>query len=343
MPPQRPTRIAIASYLEPDLVASIAAVSDDVQVAYEPALLPPPRFAADHKGDPSFRRTPEQERRFRELLASCDVHYGFDPALASELVRVAPGLRWIQFTSSGIVARAKEAGLDASEVVVTNAAGVHAVPLAEHVLTSLLYFVKDLPARARDQRAHAWTPHANRELRGRTVVVVGLGAVGREIARLCRAVGMKVIGVRRRATDDPSAYHVDEAVTSARLSEVLPRADALVLICPLTPDTEGLIDADALARLPEGAVLVNVGRGALVDEPALIDALGSGHLAGAALDVTRVEPLPSDSPLWDLPNVLITPHSAAKVELENERLTELFCDNLRRWLDGQPLRNVVRL
>jgi glyoxylate/hydroxypyruvate reductase len=323
-------------------VRRIEAVAPGVRVHFDPELLAAPRFAGDHGGHPGFRRTPEGEARFRRWLAEADVLYDVDRQLATELPILAPKLRWIQATSSGIGPFVRSTGLGATGILITNAAGIHAVPLAEHTLLSLLYFVKDLPARARDQRAHRWERHSGRELRGMTVGVVGLGAVGREIARTLRAVGLRVVGVRRTPVEDPATQHVDEATTPDRLHELLPRCDALVLIAPHTPETEGMIGARELALLPRGAVLVNVARGALVDERALIDALRSGHLGGAALDVTAVEPLPADSPLWDLPNVLITPHSASTVDRENERLTDLFCENLRRFLAGEPLLNLLR-
>ena len=337
-----PTTIAIASYLEPEYVERIAAVSGDLRIEYHPDLLAPPRYRGDHTGRPDFQRTVEQERRFREVLASAEIHYDFDRSLISELPALAPKLRWIQATSSGIGPLVKSARLDETDVVITNAAGIHAIPLAEHVLLSLLYFVKDVPARRRDQQNHVWERFSGQELRGRTLVVVGLGAVGREVARLCAAVGLRVIGVRRSPVADPSSHHVDEAIHPSALHDVLPRADALVLICPHTPETEGMIDAHALATLPNGAVLVNIGRGALVVEDALVDALRSGKLAGAALDVAAAEPLPTDHPFWDMPNVYLSAHSASTVDKENERLTELFCDNLHRYLVGEPLRNVVR-
>ena len=335
--------VTIASYLEPEHVRRIAAVDPRVEVRYEPDLLAPPRFAADHTGRPDFRRTPEQERRFLDHLAAADVLYDVDRPLAPRLPELAPRLRWIQFTSSGVGPFVVKNGLNRPGLLLTNAAGIHAVPLAEHVLLALLYFWKDVPARQQDQRAHVWERYAGRELRGATVLIVGMGAVGQEVARTCRANGLRTIGMRRTPVSDPATLHADVVVTPDRLLEVLPTVDAVVLIAPHTHETEGMIGADAIAAMKPGAVLVNIARGQLVDEPALAAALASGHLGGAALDVAAVEPLPTESPLWDLPNVLVTAHSASTVDKENERLTDLFCENLRRFLDGAPLRNVLRV
>lgn len=339
--PRDDVTVLITSFLEAEHVRRIAAAG--VHVLYDAALVAPPRFAGDHSGRPGFRRTPEQEARYRAWLAEAEVHFDLDADLAPSFPTLAPRLRWIQATSSGIGPLVRRTGLDRSGVTITNAAGIHAVPLAEHALLALLYFVKDLPDRLRDQGAHVWERHSGRELRGTTATVVGLGAVGLEIASTLRAVGVRVIGVRRSPLGPDEVARVDEAVTPDRLREVLPRSDALVLIAPHTRETEGMIGATELRLLPPGAIVVNLARGALIDEGALIDALRRGHLGGAALDVAAVEPLPADSPLWDLPNVLITPHSAATVARENERLTDLFVENLRRYRAGVPLRNLLRL
>jgi len=341
--PLHDVTVLITSFLEPEHVRRIAATGADLRVLYDPELVAPPRFAGDHGGRPGFRRSPDQEARYRGWLAEADVHFDLDAELAPEFATLAPSLRWIQATSSGIGPLVRRTGLDRSGVTITNAAGIHAVPLAEHVLLALLYFVKDVPARLRDQRAHAWERHSTRELRGMTATVVGLGAVGLEVARTLRSVGVHVIGVRRSPLGADEAAGVDEATTPAHLREVLPRSDALVLIAPHTRETEGMIGATELALLPPGAIVVNIARGALIDEGALIDALQRGHLGGAALDVATIEPLPAGSPLWDLPNVLITPHSAATVARENERLTDLFVENLRRYRAGEPLRNLLKL
>ena len=339
--PRDDVTILITSFLEPEHVRRIAAAG--ARVLYDPELVAPPRFAGDHSGRPGFRRTPEQDARYRAWLAEAEIHFDIDAELAPSFPSLAPKLRWIQATSSGIGPLVRRTGLDRSGVTITNAAGIHAVPLAEHVLLALLYFVKDVPARLREQRAHAWERHSGREVRGLTATVVGLGAVGLEVARTLRSVGVHVIGIRRSPLTADEATRVDEATTPAHLREVLPRSDALVLIAPHTRETEGMIGAAELALLPPGAIVVNIARGALIDEDALTDALRRGHLGGAALDVAAVEPLPADSPLWDLPNVMITPHSAATVARENERLTDLFLENLRRYRAGEPLRNLLQL
>jgi phosphoglycerate dehydrogenase-like enzyme len=171
------------------------------------------------------------------------------------------------------------------------------------------------------------------------VLIIGLGAIGRQLARTLRMMGVHVLGVRRSPVSDPEQEGVDEAYTVAALPELLPRADAVVIIAPHNPQSIGMIDAAALARLPRGALLINIGRGSSVDSDALLAALERGHLGGAALDVTDPEPLPPEHPLWSAPNLLITPHSAATVPAENGRLMDLFCDNLQRLLADQPLLN----
>jgi phosphoglycerate dehydrogenase-like enzyme len=260
----------------------------------------------------------------------------------AEAVRVASGLRWVQATSAGAGEQLAAAGLNAEELgrlTVTTAAGVHAEPLAEWALFGLLAFTKGLPRLLADQRARRWGHYPVAELSGRTLLIVGLGQIGAEVARLAGAFGMRVVGLNRRAAGDYP--HVDVLAGIDTLPEWLPEADAIVISLPLTPQTKGLIDAAAIARIKPGATLVNVGRGAVLDEPALIEALRANRLAGAALDVVANEPLEPDSPLWELPNVLLSPHTAGLSLHENERIVSLFVENLRRYLVGEPLRNRV--
>jgi glyoxylate/hydroxypyruvate reductase A len=334
--------ILIATYLEPELVEQIRLTLPGLKVLYDPELLYQPRFVADHKGPNDWSRTPEQEEQFINWLAEADILWDFVRRLSSRLPELAPRLKWIQATSSGIGVFVTKTGLDQSSITITNAAGIHAVPLAEHCLLAMLYFTKDVPFLRKKQAARRWDMYCTKELRGSTLGVIGLGAVGQEVARQAKANGLKVLGVKRNANVDPASLHVDELYPQSGLHEVLPRCDFLVIICPHTPETEGMISEQELALLPKGAVVINIARGAVVDEDALIASLRNGHLGGAALDVTRTEPLPSGSPLWAMENVLITPHSASTVTQENQRLTDLFCENLRRFADGRTLLNLFK-
>jgi phosphoglycerate dehydrogenase-like enzyme len=342
-----PVRVVIASPLEAELAARIQAADPRAEVLFEPDLLPPGRYPADHRGDPAFRRDPEDEARWQALLNRAEVLFGVPDDSTeglAEAVNGLPGLRWVHATSAGAGEQVRKADLPAEaleRVAVTTSSGVHAVPLAEFAVLGLLAVAKDLPRLVADQRAKAWPEVRQpfRELAGETLFLVGLGEIGREVARLGKALGMRTVGFRRR--QGPPPQWVDEVHGPERLAELAPRADAMVISLPMTDQTAGLVDRATIERLPASCIFVNVGRGGVVDEPALVDALRERRIAGAALDVFATEPLPAGSPLWTLPNVLVTPHSAALSARENERITELFVDNLRRYLDGRPLRNRV--
>jgi phosphoglycerate dehydrogenase-like enzyme len=329
--------VLIASYLEPEYAEQIARV-DGIRVIYDPALLPAPRYQADHTSA-SIRRSPEEEGRWRGYLREAEVMFDFDYTNLDHLADLIPNVRWIQATSAGIGSMLVRTGLIRTSITFTTASGVHGVPLAEFVVMALLWFAKDGPRMLGDQAARRWQRTCARQLRGSTVGIVGLGGVGREVARTCRAMGLRVVATKR-TVDAVRDDAVDALVPTAQLPTLLMEADALVLACPQTPETEGLIGRAELAMLKPGAIVVNIARGAVVDEPALIEALQQGRLGGAALDVAAQEPLPQDSPLWTLPNVLISPHSASTVTVENARLTELFCENLTRYLRGEGLRNL---
>jgi phosphoglycerate dehydrogenase-like enzyme len=336
-----PVTVAMATPLDAGLVARIEAVDARLAVRYEPDLLPPLRFPCDHRGVASFARTPEQQRRWQAMLAESEVLFGLPGDSASglaEVVRTGEGLRWVQATAGGAGEQVQAAGLSAAEldrVMITRAGGVHVGPLAEFAILGLLAFTKNLPRLLADKRARHWDHYPVAELAGATVLLVGLGAVGAEVARLAKAFGMRVIAVNR--TGRTHLPDVDEVRPSRFLKDLLPVAHGVVLTLPLTEQTRGMFDAAAIERMHAGAVLVNVGRGGVIDEPALIRALEQSRLAGAALDVFASEPLPADSVLWTLPNVLLSPHTAGLSIHENERLVELFSENLRRYLAGEDL------
>ncbi|MDT5028630.1 MAG: hypothetical protein QOE61_5056 [Micromonosporaceae bacterium] len=334
-----PPKILIATYLEPQYVDRIAA-SVDCEMLYAPELLPRPRYRNDHGGErPTF--TEADEQRWAGMLAEAEISFDFDYRSPGDLPANAPKLRWVQGTSAGIGGFVRRYGLDVADLIMTTAAGTHAAPLAEFAVTAALHFIKDVPGLQASQRAHHWERHVSGQLAGRRATVVGVGAVGRRVIELYGLLGVEVTGVGRpgRDYDVPSAVRV---VGTDDLDAVLPGTDILVLACPLTPETLDLISAERVALLPAGAIVVNIARGQVIDEPALISALDSGHLRGAALDVFRREPLPTDSPLWDLRNVLVSPHSASTAAGENAVLTDLFIDNLHRFLTDQPLRNLYR-
>ncbi len=329
--------VVIASPLEEEHVARIRAVDPRIEVLYEPAFLATPRYVADHGGELPVL-TPEQDRRWHDMLARADVSFDFDRREPARATANSPRLRWIQATSAGVGQIVPRFDLDPRRVVVTTAAGVHAVPLAEFAVTSLLYFAKGFPQLRRWQAEHRWTRYTSRNLAGQRVLVVGLGAVGRATAARLGALDVHVTAAVRPGGTD-SAPGVAATVPFSGIGAVLPDTDGIVLACPLTAETENLLSADLLETLTPGTVLVNISRGQVVDETAMIAALTDGRLGGAALDVATVEPLPADSPLWDLDNVVVSPHSASTVATENGLITDIFCENLRRWLAGEPLLN----
>jgi phosphoglycerate dehydrogenase-like enzyme len=278
--------------------------------------------------------TPEQQAGFElvEVVLTLDLPY--------DIGKVAPRLRWVQSIGAG-VSQLTSAGLADAGVRLTSGAGVNAVSISEFVLARLLQFWKRLPEIDRYATERRWQPTFGREVAGLTLGVVGLGAIGRQVAIRGRALGMEVIALRRTARAGDTDPDVDQLLGPDGLLELARSCDAVVAAVPETPDTIDIFDQRFFATLRPGGYFVNVGRGSAVVETALLDALSSGQLAGAALDVVREEPLPASSPLWDVPNLLISPHSATAAGSYWGNVHALFRDNLRRYLDGQPLRNEV--
>ncbi|HEX4244660.1 MAG TPA: D-2-hydroxyacid dehydrogenase, partial [Acidimicrobiales bacterium] len=267
-----------------------------------------------------------------EVLFTLDAPY--------DLGRLAPNLRWIQALGSG-VGQFASSGLDGTGIVLTNGAGVGSVPIAEWVMARVLSIVKRLDDHAEAQRRHQWEPRYGSMLSGRTMVIVGLGAIGREVSRRARAFGVHVIGLRRSWVPGSSSPDADELMGPDALHQAVGRADIIVVAAPGSHENEGLFDAAAFAATRPGAIFVNVARGSLVEEPALIAALESGQLQAAAIDVARHEPLPPEDPLWDAPNLSISPHSSTSLEGYMERTFDQFLANLDRYVEDRPLENVV--
>lgn len=260
--------------------------------------------------------------------------------LPLDALQRARRLRWIQLTSAG-VEQLLPARAELDKVVVTNTRGIHADAMADYTLGVMVMLRWNFPRMLRDQARRVWDQRLATPLAGATLGVVGLGTIGGEIARRARAFGMHVVGVKR--TPGAAGVPEVETVTVDRLREVLPRCDFVVLVVPMTPATHHLLGAAELAAMKPGACLVNIARGSVVDEDALVAVLRDGRIAGAALDVFEQEPLPADHPFWGLPNVIVTPHVAGEPADYARRVADVFLDNLERWRRGEPLRNVVDL
>jgi phosphoglycerate dehydrogenase-like enzyme len=342
-------RVMITSPLEPEHVARIAgAFPDRVEVLFRSDLMPVTRYVADH-GDPNWRRNPDQEREWHELLGKADVLFDFPQHEQRPLLELAPRLRWVQTSSAGVGPLVQRLGLQDSDLIVTTSSGIHAQPLAEFVFAALLYHSKELGRLREEQRAKTWHRFCGIELAGRTMAIIGPGRIGQEIARIARALRMRTVALGR--TSDPSraeALGLDRLYGREELPAMLAEADCLVVCAPHTPETDNLLGSAEFAALKPGTVFVNIGRGAIVDENALLEALRDGRIAFAALDVFREEPLPPTSPFWEMPNVLINPHSASTADTENAKITDLFIRNLGRYLAGDldqmsPLLDKQRL
>jgi phosphoglycerate dehydrogenase-like enzyme len=283
------------------------------------------------------------ERTFRTGLPQADV--AFTWIMGADMVAQAPKLRWVH-SSAVAVGTLPLRELAARGIAVTNSRGIQSAAIAEHVIASLLALSRRLPLTIRAQDARVWAQNEMIGERSPWLVqdqrmgIVGLGTIGRAVAVRASALGMDIVGVRRRL-EQGSVDGVREVVGPSQVRDVIASSDVLVLAAPWTAETNCLLDAQAIARMKPGAVVINVARGQLVDEAALASALARGHLAGAALDVFTEEPLPEGSPFWSLPNVIVTPHTSGFRADHWDAVIDLFEEQLRRFLDGLPLLNRV--
>jgi phosphoglycerate dehydrogenase-like enzyme len=281
--------------------------------------------------------------RLAEELPDADIFVGY--SLRPEQLKVAHKLKWIHSTAAG-VAQLMYPELRESGVLLTNPSGVFSVPMAEHTMGMLLALARNFPDSVRHQDRSYWgqqeitdQPQRLTELNGKLLLIVGLGSIGHELARRAKAFDMRVWGVSRSGKGDGTL--AEKIVPVSELRDVLPHADYVVIAAPETTETKGLIGAAELARMKQGARVVNVSRGTLLDETGLILALQQGRLSGAALDVTETEPLPAESPLWKAPRIFITPHTSAMSDRLWERQTAVLMDLLGRWFDGREMYNQV--
>jgi phosphoglycerate dehydrogenase-like enzyme len=257
-------------------------------------------------------------------------------------IDVASRLRWIHAISAGVDSTINQRMIDRG-IVLTNSSGVHVPNIAEHIMAMMLGFARAIPFHLRGQLQHRWTHELGNqrifELREQTIAIVGYGDIGQSLGEFAHAFGMQVIGVRRSKPARQDGFA--RVVGLDELREVVPLADHVAICLPLTPATEGLFDRALLSSMKQGAYIYNIGRGTIIDQDVMIELLKSGHLGGAGLDVTTPEPLNPDSPLWDLENVMITGHSSGQTPRHWEKAGAMFEANLHRFVDGEPLFNIV--
>lgn len=343
--PEHLLRVVVATPLSEQNCELVERLEPRIDLVRNQSLLPPMRHAADFSGDLSYKRTPSQQAEFEAMLNSADALYGLpdvSPAALKRTVDANPQLRWVHTMAAGGGGQVAAANLDQvqlEQVAFTTSAGVHGRALTEFALLGVLAGAKQLPKLTALQHAHKWSDRFMMgQVSQQTILVVGLGGIGRQVADALAALGAIVIGASRHDVDLRS---LDRVIRPEQIVEIAPEIDAVVAALPGTAATEGLLGAAFFAALKPGATVVNVGRGTVIDEAAMTDALVEQRVGFAALDVFSVEPLPSDSALWDLPNVLLSPHTAALSADEDQLIAELFAKNASRLIDGRPLINLV--
>lgn len=260
-----------------------------------------------------------------------------------DLLSKAPNLRWFQNWGAGVDWVLDYPDLAQRDLIITNASGVHAIPISEHIMAFLLSFARCFPEQMRNQAQSIWAGPKERdslfELDGKTMLLIGVGAIGERTAKLANAHGMTVIGVRRNPK--VMAEGVSQMIGPDQLLAYLPQADVVVLTIPLTTETRGMIGEAEFSAMKESAYIVNIGRGATIQEDKLIQALQEGWIAGAGLDVVEDEPLDASSPLWEMSNVIITAHYSGLTPMYMARATEIFLENFKRYVNGEELKNVI--
>ena len=305
----------------------ISAVSPRIRVTDVADLM-----VAEEKDDQLARK------RLDTFLTQAEIIYGLD--LPRDVISRGERLKWVQIISAG-VEHILTPDVIHSPVLVTNIKGMSATPIAEFVICVALMFAKQMPRSFQLKQARQWQVFTTAGLSSKTMGVVGLGSIGREVARLAKAFGMRVMAIRRTVESVAGIDNVDVMLPREGLPQLLSQSDFIALTVPLTAETDGMIGEEELRTMKPTAYLINIARGSVIDEVALVRALSEGWIVGAGLDVFSTEPLPAESRLWELPNVIYSPHVSGGIENELDIATDLFIDNLRRYLNGDQLFSVV--
>jgi len=338
-------RVVVAVDLQEELCDLIEKLEPRCEVVRDHRLYRPQRFIADWGGDPQHERTSEEQASFEAMVDSADALFSLpdvDPAALARTVRANPGLRWVHGTAAGAGSQVKAAGLTVEEldrITFTTSAGVHGDSLAEFAVFGIFAGAKDLVRLQAQQKDRLWSNRwTMRQVGDMNILVAGLGGIGQAVAVRLKALGATVWGTSRRSRPVDG---VDQLVQVDDLISVMAQIDAVVVTLPGTTETESLFSCELFNAAKPNLIVVNVGRGTVIDEVALVEALESGQVGFAALDVFEEEPLPEQSPLWVYPNVLVSPHTAGLKASEPELIARLFAKNATRFLDGKKMENVV--
>jgi len=336
-----PVNVFVVALFPDDCIEKMRKADPRARIVYDPELMPEPRYKADRVGKP-MEWTDEMEAKWLAHAAEADVILGFDRRHLANYTEVAPNLKWIQGTSTALGPVTKRMGWVDQGITVTSASGIHSVPIAEYQIMAMLAFTKDIFHMFDLKRQKKYERYNTGQLRGRTVGIIGLGKNGQELAKLCRAHGMRVLGIKRTYEGaNPATLGVDKLYPKENIKDMLAECDFVSLTVPTTDETYKFMDYEMFKAMKPGCVVINNSMGTTVVQDDLLRAIDEGHLGGAAMDVFEKEPVPEDNPLWNMDNVLFSPHSASCAEFEDINMTNLFIDNLRRYLDGMPLRNVI--
>jgi phosphoglycerate dehydrogenase-like enzyme len=334
--PEGKVNVLVARWLEEGYRSQIAAVDPRIRVFYAAE-----QVAAETKRPRGpIDQAPDEGAHVEldSLLREAEVIYGL--RLPENILERAPRLKWVQTSSAGVDTLVGTK-LWQSDVILTSTSGIHASPMREHVLGMMLMFVKHAHVYFGNKQDRIWKQHIPDQLSGKTLGVVGLGRIGEAIARAAKAFDMRVVATRRHVTKHGTFSAVDTLYPADKLLEMLGKSDFVVVTVALTEETRKLIGERELRAMKSTAYIINIARGSVIDEAALTKALKEKWIAGAGLDVFEKEPLPKESELWALPSVIITPHVAGLMPDYNARAMDVFCENLRRYLAGQPLMNVI--
>ncbi len=314
-------------HADAEILKRIQSVNRRIKVTDASQLL-----LAEMQGDNS------KKAELNALLTEAEVLFGFIPP--QNIIARAPHLKWFQATSAGMD-RHRGTEIWNSNVILTGVSGIHATPIGEFVMGLMLMFAKKTPLSFKMMQTRDWIRYNPGTLRGKTVGIIGLGHIGAEVARLSKAFGMKVIATQRSTKAGDKAKNVDLVLPAGQMKELLAQSDYVVLTLPLTPETTHIVGEAELKAMKPTAYIMNIGRGPIIDQEALIRALEEKRIAGAGLDVMVPEPLPKESRLWDLDNVILSPHVSGGMEDYMLRAADLFCENLKRYIAGKLLLNVV--